>query len=105
MIRPALMIAMCLAVGSANAADLATTNELPAALKALNADHSKIVTSADAQKIRGEGGGKGKAWGHSKRGGVNSGINFGIIGGCNVTVNIVNSKNVRIGSHNHLKFK
>src|SRR5688572_26022381 len=96
----ALMVSMGFVVGSVNAADLATTKELPAALKALNANHSQIVTSAEALTIRGEGGGKGHAWGHSKKSGVNSGINFGIIGGKNVTVNIINSKNVRIGSHN-----
>jgi hypothetical protein len=67
----AIVVAMGLAGSSANAADLATTDALPASLQAINANRGQIVTKAEAQKIRGEGGNK---YGHSKRGGGN--VNF-----------------------------
>lgn len=98
-------LVMSLLMGSAQAAELATTSTLPPALRAINGNRSRILTSSEAEKIRGEGRGRGHAWGHSKRGGVHSGINFGVIGGHTVILHIENSKNVRIGSHNHLKFK
>ena len=86
----------------------ATTSELPAALAALSPDRSKILTSSAAQQIRGEGGkGKGHGKSHGQgygKGGVHSNFNFGVIGGHTVIINIINSKNVRIGSHNHVKF-
>ena len=90
-------------VTSTSASALATTEEVPAALQALSVNHARIVTTAQAQQVRGEGG-KGNAYGRYKhRGyGVHSGINFGIIGGQTVEVNIINSKNVRIGSHSRV---
>ena len=90
-------------VTSTTVSVLATTEEVPAALQALSVNRARIVTTAQAQQVRGEGG-KGNAYGHYRhRGyGVHSGINFGIIGGQTVEVNIVNSKNVRIGSHSRV---
>lgn len=39
----------------ASAADKAATKELPAALKAIGASESAVVTKAEAHKVRGEG--------------------------------------------------
>lgn len=57
---------MCLAIGLAMALSTdafaanprATTDELPAALKSLQPNATKVLTSQQAQRIRGEGGRK-----------------------------------------------
>jgi hypothetical protein len=41
---------------SASAAEMATTSELPAALRALKPATAKILSTKEASKIRGEGG-------------------------------------------------
>ena len=81
----------------------ATTDELPAALRALNGTAGNALTKTDARAIRGEG---GNAYGHNK-GRHSNGIRRyssieNYLGVQSVSGDVyISGKNIRIGSHNH----
>jgi hypothetical protein len=75
----------------------ATTNELPAALRVLNADQGQILTTAEAGTIRGE------CWEFFNRAPVDMVNGFGVQNyGGNV---YISGKKVSIGSGNKFKYK
>jgi hypothetical protein len=93
---------LALAVQTVNAAEpaKATTDELPAALKALGADAGRALTTTDAGAIRGEGGG-GWLWLNAAPVAMYNGFGVQNFGG-----NIyISGKNVMIGSKNKFSSK
>ena len=93
----AMLLALAAQHVSAAEPAKATTDELPAALAALNADQGKILTTSQASEIRGEGG----DWMFLNLAPFVLGPNFGIQNfGGNVTIV---GKNIKIGSGNKFK--
>ena len=91
-------IATCFVLTAAAAAEeRAATDTLPAAMQFLGMDSSSVLTHSEAQKVRGQGG--GKAYGHRN---AARGITF-INNGAAGWITVIDSKNVRIGSHNQIK--
>ena len=91
-------VLFALAVQTVNAAEpaKATTDELPAALKALNADGAKALTKSEAGAIRGEGG-----WFNLAPVDLYNGFGIQNFGG---TIEIYGKK-VMIGSKNKFSYK
>jgi hypothetical protein len=90
---------LALAVQTVNAAEpaKATTDELPAALKAVNADAGKALTTTEAGAIRGE------SWGWGGFAPVDMYNGFGVQ---NFGGNIyISGKKVMIGSKNKFSYK
>lgn len=83
-----LFCAVAMMATSASAEDLAATSELPAAFQAMNVDQGQILTTAQAEEVRGEGG---------RRFGLRVGrINV------NVNTNVVTITNILTRSHNNV---